>query len=121
MPLKHHMHRSHGASVALSLTITLLAATTVTAQPLAGAESSLDLRYRHQQVKGPAFTRGADGSRLERAIQASAATSLWELGTATSWQALLDCQAGSYPGSNFGVLGSAQSRPEAQPDHCRRF
>jgi hypothetical protein len=121
MPMKDPSHPGHRSGAKLALAITVLASASVAAQPFAGAEPSLDLRYRHQQSRFPEFIRSSSAVRLERAIQASAAKSVWELGIATSRQALVDCQAGSYPGANFGPLGSAQSRPEAQPDHCRRF
>jgi len=63
----------------------------------------------------------SSGRQLEESFAKAARQSLWEAGTSASWQALRECQAGPYPGSLHGVLGSAQSRPEAQPDHCRRF
>jgi hypothetical protein len=121
MPLKHQVRRREGANVAWSLTIALLTSTNATAQLLTGAEPPLDLRYRHQQGKGVEFTHGAASIHLERAIQASTKASMWELGVATWQQALRECLAGPYAGASFGVLGSAQARPEAQPDHCRRF
>lgn len=65
-------------------------------------------------------SRGSGTERLAVSMAGAARQNLFESGTETARQALLDCLRGDYPGGGMGALSLPFHRPSARTDHCAR-